>query len=189
MMKGGDFMTLESGTKRFDEIYQSTYQSTLRFIICKCQNINDANDILQETYLELYKILNKKRVDDINLEVYMIRIAGYKVKKYYSLLQRLKYKRMYSKHISEEIDDVKDDINIEQWISDKSLCEEIWKFVKSKNELVQKVFYLRFSEELSIKEIADILAISESSVKNNLYRVLKEINIRYGKEENNEFYK
>lgn len=175
---------IEQGcTERFEDIYRSTYHSTLRFIICKCQNINDTNDILQETYLELYKILNKKEIEDTNLEVYLIRIADYKVRKYYSLLQKIRYKRLLFRNESdEEYGDIQDDIDIEGLISNKSLCDDIWEFVKSKDGIVAKVFYFRFSEELSIKEIAETLEISESQVKNHLYRVLKEIKNCFGKE-------
>lgn len=177
-------MIVQSCTERFEDIYKSTYHSTLRFIICKCQNINDTNDILQETYLELYKILNKKEIEDMNLEVYVIRIADYKVKKYYSLLQKLRYKQLLSRNESDkEYIDIQDDIDIEELISSKSLCDEIWEFVKDKGGVVSKVFYLRFSEELAIKEIAETLEINESQVKNHLYRVLKEIKMHFRKDE------
>lgn len=173
-----------SVTEQFNVIYNNTYHSTLRFIICKCPNINDTNDILQETYLELYKLLNKKDITDTNLEVYLIKIASYKIKKHYSLLQRTRYKRLLSKIEKEDIiDSVEDTIDIEEIISNEDFCQQIWQYVKSKQGMISKVFYLRFSEELSIKEIAEELEISESQVKNHLYRVLKEIKNIFGKDE------
>ena len=41
----------------FREIYEKTYNKTLRFIIIKSKNIDDINDILQDTYLEFLKII------------------------------------------------------------------------------------------------------------------------------------
>lgn len=175
----------QSNVERFNEIYKNTYHSTMRFIICKCPNINDANDILQETYLEVYKLLIKKDITNINLEIYVIKIASYKIKKHYSLLQRLRYTNLISKCSNENnvIDYIQDAMDIEEIISNESLCEEIWKFIKNKNGLIQKIFYLRFSLELSIKEMALELGVSESCIKNNLYRTMREIKTCFGKDE------
>ena len=39
--------------ENFKEIYRETYSETLKFIVIKCNNMEDINDILQDTYLEL----------------------------------------------------------------------------------------------------------------------------------------
>jgi len=74
-------MASESNLYKFNKIYDNTYSSLLNYIIIKCHNVNDANDILQETYLELWKILNKKELSDINIKSYLIGIAINKIKK------------------------------------------------------------------------------------------------------------
>jgi RNA polymerase sigma-70 factor (ECF subfamily) len=48
-------------------------------------------------------------------------------------------------------------------------------FIQSKPEDVQKVFYLMYDVDLPISEIAQALSMSESGVKNKLYRTLKEL--------------
>ena len=55
-------MANESYLNKFNEIYDATYSDILRYVIIKCHNINDANDIIQEIYLEFWKILNKKEI-------------------------------------------------------------------------------------------------------------------------------
>lgn len=55
-------MTSQSNLKKFNNIYDETYYDILKYIIIKCNNINDANDIIQEVYLEFWNILNKKKV-------------------------------------------------------------------------------------------------------------------------------
>ena len=47
--------------KQFEMIYRETYKDVLKYIISKCSNIDDVNDIIQETYLEMYKALKKKK--------------------------------------------------------------------------------------------------------------------------------
>ena len=49
-------MTSQTNLDKFNEFYKETYSNILRYIIIKCHNINDVNDIIQEVYLELLKI-------------------------------------------------------------------------------------------------------------------------------------
>ena len=51
----------------------------------------------------------------------------------------------------------------------------VWKFIKKKNIKVIKVFYLYYYSELKISQISEKLKMSESNVKNILYRTIKDI--------------
>lgn len=44
-----------------DKIYKETYSKVLKFAVIKCRNLDDVNDIIQDTYLELLKLLKKKK--------------------------------------------------------------------------------------------------------------------------------
>ena len=59
-MKGDNNEYSGISLENFEEIYNSTYERTLRYIVCKCSNIDDVNDLVQDTYVELYNILEKK---------------------------------------------------------------------------------------------------------------------------------
>ena len=48
-------MGTQKELEKFEEIYKKTYDVTLKYIICKCSNLEDVNDIIQEIYIELYK--------------------------------------------------------------------------------------------------------------------------------------
>lgn len=58
--------------------------------------------------------------------------------------------------------------------------------MKNKKSVIGKFFFLYYYENYSIKEIANILNISESNVKHYLYRTLQEINLFLGREDKNE---
>ncbi len=45
--------------KKFEEIYRRTYRHVLKYIVCKCQNLDDVNDLIQDVYVELYETLEK----------------------------------------------------------------------------------------------------------------------------------
>ncbi len=46
-------MASQSNIYKFDDIYDKTHLDLIKYVIIKCHNINDANDIIQETYLNL----------------------------------------------------------------------------------------------------------------------------------------
>ena len=41
--------------KDFEKIYKDTYDNVLKFIVIKSSNFCDVNEILQDTYVELFK--------------------------------------------------------------------------------------------------------------------------------------
>ena len=90
-------MTSQIYLKDFDQVYDETYLDVLRFIVCNSININDVNDILQEVYMELFKILKKKNLDNINIKSYVISIAANKIKKYYSLIYKISKISLFTK--------------------------------------------------------------------------------------------
>ena len=175
-------MTSQNNLKQFNKIYDETYSDVLRYVIIKCHNINDANDIVQDTYLEFWKILNKKDIEESNIRSYLIGVAINKIKKYYSLLVRIKTISLFDRYKSIDID-LKSNIDIENLVINNSDWNLIWDYIKNKkNQDIPKIFYLYYKLEMSIKEISKELEVTESYVKNLIYRTLKELSTTFGKE-------
>ena len=167
---------------RFDEIYNSTKKSVLAFITCKCGCTADISDIFQETYMELYNVLSKRGTDYItNDKAFVLKLAKQKLSRYYKLLNRLRnfVSLTVASDDDEEVElsdfELMDDFLMEEFTVNKMLLESVQQFVKSKPETVKKVFYLFYDIGLSIPEIARMLSMRESNVKNHLYRTVKEI--------------
>lgn len=74
--------------KNFEKIYNETYENTQKYIICKCNCLNDVDDIIQETYLELYNTLKNKR-EISNYHAYIITIAKNKIIKYFKTNEKI----------------------------------------------------------------------------------------------------
>ena len=168
-------MSTQIKKSEFHEVYNKTYQSILKFIAVKCQNVEDINDILQDTYTELYKILNKRNIIEVESETaFIIGIAKKVLKRYFSF--KYKYQLLsYSLNINELEIDVQDKFDLEQDIITKNNVEEIWKYLNRKNLITTKIFYLYFGLDMKITEIAKELNLKESTVKTKIYRTLKEI--------------
>ena len=131
-------MTSQTNLDKFNEIYNRTYSNTLKYIIIKCHNINDVNDIIQDVYLELWKIMNKKNIDDTNINSYLIGIAINKIKKYYSLVMRIRDISLFDKSNNELeiIDEISSSFNIEDLIIKDEEWKSIWNFIKKERLLI-----------------------------------------------------
>ena len=168
---------------KFEEIYQSTYKRTLKYIICKGTNIEDVNDLIQETYVELYQNLKKRNLKIENMEAYIIGIAHNRIRKYYGKKQRNKVISIpFNEEISENEKELQSDINLERDIVTKENVQKVWDYLKNKNRIIAKIFYLYYGMDCKISDIARELEMTESNVKNNLYRTLKELKKIFGKE-------
>ena len=175
-------MTSQNNLSKFNKIYDETYSDVLKYVIIKCHNINNANDIVQDTYLEFWKILNKKDIEESNIRSYLIGIAINKIKRYYSLLDRIKTISLFDKDKNIDLD-LKSNIDIENLIIKNNDWNLIWDYIKNKkNQDIPKIFYLYYKLEMSIKEISKGLDVTESYVKNLIYRTLKELSTTFGKE-------
>lgn len=162
--------------KRFEDIYDKTYNNILKYVVCECANISDVNDIVQDIYLELYKKINE--IDEIiNIEAYLGGIAKNKIKKYYSLLYKIRNLSLNKENSREEefLDNVPSSIDIEKIVIRDIDIEFIWQYLAKKKVIISKIFFLYYKLDYTIKEIAQELNVGESYIKNNLYRTLKEL--------------
>lgn len=161
--------------ENFEEIYNNTYNQILKYIVCKCSNIEDINDLVQETYMELYKTLQRKKSLILeNITNYVIGIAKKQISKYYGFFY--KYKEIRENYINEDEIDVPADIDIEASIIQKMDAEKVWKYVREKKNVYQvKVFFLYYVSELKISQIAKELNLTETNTKSILYRMIKDI--------------
>lgn len=177
-------MTIEESQKKFENIYKNTYQDILKYIVCHSNNIEDVNDILQETYLEFYRILERKTINEEKMKAFLIGVAKNKIKKYYGLFYKIKTYSLFSKNEQEIewIETIKDDFDTLDFVINKEESKKVWEYIKKKKPIVTKIFFLYYGLELAIKEISKELNINESNVKNILYRTLKELKETFGKE-------
>ena len=172
--RGGD------ATAVFNKIYDSTTQAALAYISAKCGNMEDVGDILQETYMEVYSTLCEKGSDFIdNDEAFVINIAKRKIYKHYNNLEKSKADLSLTVLTNDNgevnLDLQPDDMDIEDSICTNELVEEIHKYLKKKSQEIQRIFFLRFSLDLSISEIAELMELNDSYIKNKLYRTIGEI--------------
>ena len=166
---------------RFEEIYHTTNKAVLTYITVKCGRVADISDLFQDTYLELYQILLKNGPEYVtNEKALALKIAKRKISKYYSLKEKMKnfISAAVVQDDGSEVDLTEyeaDPFLLEEYVVNQVLLDSIRQLIQNKPEDIKKIFYLYYDVGLKISEIANELSISESSVKNKLYRTIKDL--------------
>ena len=136
----------------FENIYQRTYDNTLKFIVIKCNNIDDINDIIQDTYIELYHKLQRKNIDAENEKNYIVGIAKNIIKRHYRKVKNENNEISINEYENME---VSDDINIEDNFITQENAKDVWNYIENKDIITTKVFYLYYILGYKIEEIAE----------------------------------
>ena len=183
-MKGEKNMNTRISLDDFEDIYNSTYNNVLKYVICNVSNIDDINEIVQDTYVELYMILKKKNTLQVeNIVSYVVGIAKNKIYRHFGFLKRQKEDSLTKSINYDEVDtDIPDILDLEEEMIKKQSTKELLLYIKQKDLITAKVFYLYYTLDMKLSDIATELNITESNVKNRLYRTIKELRKKYESE-------
>lgn len=169
---------MESLEEKLVEIYEETYKDVFRYIVSKCENISDVQDLIQNTYLNFYKAMKKKEIKEP--KKYIITIARNEIYKTYGIVALAKnHIPIFS--LGNDIQEymIDDALKVTENYEVNIICDEIWSFLERGDPLTFKIFIFYFKEDMKIKEIAKVLSVGESTVKNRLYRKIKELKEKF----------
>lgn len=170
--------------KKFNEIYEKTYRNTLKYVLLHCNNLDDVKDLVQDTYLDFYKYLNKNKVSKIeNIDKYIIGISKNVLKKYYS--SNCKKNNVISIHQNEDIEiEIDSNVDLELQFISRENVNEIWEYIKHKDIKIAKIFFCYYCLDMKISDISNEMNLNQSTVKNYIYRTINELKKVFKKEEN-----
>lgn len=138
----------------FTKIYSEYYNDVFRIAYNYTLNRYDSEDIVQQAFTKLYKNISKFHLSDDEIKKWLFRVAINDSKNY--LLSAWKQKT-----------NLKDDLEMFGVKNDESsLFYELTRI----NRKYRITLYLFYFDGYSIKEIAEILKITESNVKQRLKR-------------------
>lgn len=158
-------------TKIFEKAYAENTDGLFRFVLYKVSNKDQAMDILQETYVRFWETLKKEPVGEPRALLY--RIARNLVIDWY------KKKKSLAIPMFQEGDSEDGEIYLDMFASNVPGAEILLeaKIVIEKIQTLEPIYkealYLRFVEEMTPKEIADILGESSNTISVRINRGLK----------------
>ncbi|RZM22220.1 MAG: sigma-70 family RNA polymerase sigma factor [Pedobacter sp.] len=166
-------------TTLVDRYWEDLYRHTW----LKIKNTDDAKDIVQDIFLGIWKNRMTLMADERgSLAPYLFRAAKYNIINYFS--------RPSITIADEAALDLALNSFSDAQADDQILMKELQKFVDLEVEKLPERLKLPYrlsrDQELSIKEIALKLSVSEQTVKNNITSALNVIRFKIGKHNNSD---
>ncbi|GJQ20686.1 MAG: RNA polymerase sigma factor [Bacteroidia bacterium] len=166
----------QNGDERaFEEIVRRYQRQVANVIYMTSGTPQDVPDLAQEVFLKIYKSLGGITVEH-SLFSWIYRIA---VNVTIDELRRRKIRRMTSLDFSGDPEENEPTFRDSSLPDDQLVSaerrEQVWKALRKLSDTSRTVLLLREYEELSYKEIGDILHISEQAVKSRIFRAREEL--------------
>ncbi|MEK4426153.1 RNA polymerase sigma factor [Solibacillus sp. FSL K6-1523] len=158
------------------QIYNRYYLDVYRFLICFSGNPNDAEDYTQEVFIRVLNNLSKFNGSK-NLKTWIFSIAKhvavdhYRKKKFITFFKDSFFQQMAS--IDQEPHELIEHIEMKR---------DIHEAISKLKPHYRAVVILRGINEFSIKETSEVLQCSESKVKVDYHRALKELRKRLNRD-------
>ncbi|MEG2621134.1 MAG: sigma-70 family RNA polymerase sigma factor [Bacilli bacterium] len=167
--------------KEFDEIYNRSYQFTLRYVLAKIDNVSHTEDIMQNIYLKLYQVIMSKGIIYIeNEHRFLIKLARNELFKYYSLKEKMKSVLIDDYNKFDALIPLNQHHDSELEINNKIDVKTIWEIISTESQDVQKIMSLYYLSNDTIEDIATLLNQNPNTVKSKLYRTVARIRQSYG---------
>ena len=165
--------------KAFSEIYKLYYDRLIRYGL----SMDYAEDLLHDAIQDLFvwMILHPEKLNRItNLDTYLFKSLKRNI---HSRLKREKGKKknatIYQK---DKPNEVSPETRLIESESQKGQSSWITSQLKKLSSHQKEVIYLRFYENLSYDEIAEIFSVSNQVVRNSVFRAVKKLRKNASKE-------
>lgn len=144
----------------FDEIYLRYWQRCYNDAYKKLRDAELCKEIVQELFIDLWTNRAERNIN--NLQNYLSTAIRYKVFNQYK-------KKINSPIFEEPLEYMAEAyLQADSLFNVKELKARIDEWLKMQPERRREIFKMRFMDELSTKEISEILKISQNTVQNHL---------------------
>ena len=150
-------------SKTFESIYHKYAKDLRRFIFFKTQDLDKAEDILQESFIKLWD--NCDKVDFDKVKSYLYTVASN------TFLNLVKHEKVVRKH-QEGITLHQSNESPEFIMLEKEFMDKLERVINSLPEKQKEVFLLNRIEKKKYREIAEQLDISVKAVEKRMHAAL-----------------
>lgn len=169
-------MNTQQQQQQFIEAYEKHSDSLFRFCFFKLSNRELATDLLQETFAKAWEYISRKGNVD-NLKAFLYKII--------SNLIIDEYRKRKPIDSIEELSKVGFDIpwdDTDTWV-DKLDGAQAMGLLKHIPDAYREAIFMRYVQELSLKEIADITGENENAIAVRIHRGLNKLRQLYNRNE------
>jgi RNA polymerase sigma-70 factor (ECF subfamily) len=161
-----------ASSRNFDEIIRLHQRRVYRVLYVLLRDADAADTLTQECFLRAYTKLETFR-GECRIETWLLRIAVNLARDYGKNRRTSFWRRLVGLEYAEESENRQvrgSQPSPERVLLAREELEAVWAAVDSLSQQQRTIFLLRFTEELSLAEIAVILKLSVGTVKAHLFR-------------------
>ena len=156
----------------FERVYQKTYRSLLKYAIVHLSDPTDAEDAVQNVYVDFCRRIERYgHLDILSPEAFLKKMLKREIISHYKEREQRKL------HLVDLTDDerIPDGEPFEDVVMDRALAAEVLAHAKKLPAEVYRTFVLYYGYELSVSEVAATLGVGTEAVKSRLFRARKHI--------------
>lgn len=160
----------------FEQVYEKTHRSLIKYAIVHLDDPTDAEDALQNVYVDFYRRIQQYgHLDILSPEAFLIKMLKREI------IQNYRERERRRLHFVEEIkEDRIPEEPFEDVVMDRALAEEIFRNAKMLPKEMYRTFVLYYGYEMSVSEIARQLDVGKEAVKSRLLRARNILKQRMG---------
>jgi len=163
----------------FETIYRATATKLTKHVFFKVQNLQDAQDLIQEIYYELYRHMIHCTEKIENPQAYLLQMANNELTSYY----HDKLRRPVTL-IDDEIDlfeSLPDDFDLETDVLNKVTADALWSEIDKLPEPDKSLLVARFKYEISFSDLSQQFHLPETTIKSKVYKALENLKKKFSK--------
>ena len=158
----------------FEKLIKLHQDEIFRLVFFRTRSRVDSEDLTQDIFMSAFKYLPQLKDSD-RFRPWLYRIALNRVHDFHRKNKFLAYFGITEHRDETDVADVEPHRN--PGALDTVIRKEFWSRVKELSKrfsrMEREVFFLRFVDDLNLREIAHTLGRSESAVKTHLYRAIR----------------
>jgi RNA polymerase sigma-70 factor (ECF subfamily) len=174
--------------EEFDDLVREHQQRIFRVVMALVRDSELASNLTQDCFVRAYESRATFRGDS-SVSTWLIRIAMNLVRDHARNRRQAFWKRLFQRPADEpDVESAAESVKDARSGPDRQLLAKeelgaVWEAVAELAPQQREVFVLRFAEELSLDEIADVLGVKVGTVKAHLSRALTAVRTKVrGKE-------
>lgn len=157
--------------RHFGALYEKYFEQLYRFIFKRLGGDEEVSgDLVQQTFIKAMANLNKYEDRGLPFSAWLYRIAQNEVNMFFRSQKKHYFVEINDRQLTGLLHDLENDQSFSQ-----ADIEQLVTIINNLEETQLDLIELRFFQEMSFREIADIYDITEANAKMRLYRLLEKI--------------
>lgn len=147
-------------TKAYAELYDLYYTRIRRFVFFKVPAGSEVDEVTAEVFLRAWEYMTSSRVDHAGALFY--RIARNLIADY--------YRKRQEEISTDQIMELPDETDLAKEVEGKEEVAALMLLLREIKEEYREILHMRYLDEMSVKEISQILEKTPNHVRVNLHR-------------------